>query len=106
MALVTATFDKPELNANPCEFSIKIPFPSFTLNLPAIPFPPSFLLLFNLSLSLTCSLDNPIDVSGGIAFGGGRTPTFDPDPDNIVDVESGGDDGTRQLGFPAAPTGP
>lgn len=78
-------FNAPSLNANPCEFQIKIPLPTFNLVLPAIPFPPSFLPVFNLSFTLSCSLDNPIDVSGELAFGGGRIPCFDPDPDDEED---------------------
>ena len=74
-------FESPALNASPCNFTVKIPFPQFTLALPAIPFPPLPFPIFNLSLSLSCSLDNPIDVSGGIAFGGGRVACFDVDPD-------------------------
>jgi len=90
-------FDKPELNANPCEFKIVIPFPKLNLVLPAIPFPPFPIPIFNLSLTLTCSLDNPIDVSGGITFGGGRISCFDPDPDDDEDdIEAGA--GSREVG--------
>ena len=91
------SFDKPELNANPCEFRIVLPIPTLNLVLPAIPFPPFPLPIFNLSLSLTCSLDNPIDVSGGLAFGGGRTPCFDPSPDDEEDDPRDGT-GTRAGG--------
>jgi hypothetical protein len=53
--------------------------------LPAIPnFPPP-LPIPRLSLGLNCSTDNPIDITAGIAYGGGRLPTSDPNPDLALD---------------------
>lgn len=72
-----ASFSKPELNANPCEFSLQLPKFSFGFVLPTIAFPPA-LPKFNFSFKLSCDLANPISVSGGI--GGGRFACFDPDP--------------------------
>lgn len=59
-------------------------------------FPPSFKFKFGLNLNIqfpppipiprigigiSCDLNNPIDVSASLEFGGGRKPLFDPDPD-------------------------
>lgn len=77
-------FEAPSLNADPCNFQFSFPRFGFGFVLPsisfAIPFP-----TIKLSLELSCSLDNPIDVSGGLSFGGGRIPCFDPDPDDAED---------------------
>jgi len=93
--VVEAGFNKPELNAHPCEFKIVLPFPQFSLNLPPIPFPPFPFPLFNLNLALSCSLDEPIDMSSGQPYGGGRIPCFDPDPDDEEDEDDGG---AREVG--------
>lgn len=74
-----ASFTKPELNANPCEFSLQLPKFSFGFVLPNLAFPPP-LPKFNFSFKLSCDLANPISVAGGIEFGGGRLACFDPDP--------------------------
>jgi len=55
----------------------------FNLNLPAIPFPPP-LPFFSFSLSLNCDLNNPLSISGGLQWGGGRVASFDPDPDDVA----------------------
>lgn len=47
------------------------------INLKLPPFPPTFFL----SLGLNCDLSNPLNVSGGLSYGGGRVGTHDPDPD-------------------------
>lgn len=78
-------FNEPTLNASPCAFAIDFRLPVFTLNLQAPPFPPPFLPSFNLSLKLSCNLDEPVDVSAGIAPGGGRLPCFDESPDDEDD---------------------
>ena len=87
-------FEKPSLNASVCEFSIKIPIPTFDFALPTIPLPSLPIPVFSLSLTLSCSLDAPIDVSGGLDFGGGRFPCFDEDPD---DAESDAGSGSREV---------
>lgn len=86
MAVVEASFDKPELNASPCEFVLKLPFPTLTISLPAFVFPPFPLPIFNFSFALSCSLDNPIAVSADLPYGGGRKALFDPDPDDQPDT--------------------
>lgn len=80
-----AAFSAPELNASICNFSFKLPslsfgfsLPSLSLVLPKISLPfiiPSF------SFSLNCDLSNPIDVSAGLEYGGGRVSCFEPSPD-------------------------
>lgn len=75
-------FNEPTLDASPCAFKVVLPLPKFSLNFPAIPFPPPFLPKFNLHLAITCSLDKPVDVSGGVSFGGGRIPCFEESPDD------------------------
>src|SRR5574338_1056826 len=52
---------------------LKIPLP----NLPPLP-------TFNISFALNCSLSNPIDVSAGVAWGGGRASNLPADPDDFV----------------------
>lgn len=75
-------FNSPTLDANPCEFSVSLPsLPSLSISIPSISLP-SLLPTFNLSLALSCNLDKPIDVSGGLSYGGGREAEFDPDPDD------------------------
>ena len=72
-------FESPSLNANPCEFSLKLPIPKLNIKLPSIPLPKIPLPIFNFDFSLSCSLDNPIDVTAGLKFGGGRVTCFDTD---------------------------
>lgn len=64
-----------------CGFAL--PLPAFLLGLKIkIPrFPPPLPIPF-LSIGLKCSLSNPFDVSAGVAYGGGRVATFDPNPDD------------------------
>lgn len=76
-----ASFSKPELNASPCNFSFKLPSFSFGFTLPPIPFPPP-LPIPRFRLAISCDLHNPIDVSAGIDFGGGRVAQSDPSPDD------------------------
>ena len=89
-------FESPELNASPCEFRIKIPIPTFSLQIPAIQLPSLPIPVFSLSLAISCSLDNPIDLSGGLEWGGGRKPKFDPDPD--LTEEDGGVGNSIEIG--------
>lgn len=78
---VTAAFTKPELNASPCSFSFKLPSFTFGFTLPDIPFPPP-LPIPRLKLVLSCDLKNPIDVSAGLEFGGGRVSNAPTSPDD------------------------
>lgn len=75
-----AQFDAPGLSAQNCKLSLKLPSFSLAIFLP-FAFPPSLTLAFNFNLQLNCDLSNPIDLSGGLAFGGGRIVCADPDPD-------------------------
>ncbi len=68
-----ASFTSPELNANPCEFSFK---------LPSFAFPPFDLPIPHFKLTLTCDLSAPINISAGIEPGGGRSSNNDPSPDD------------------------
>ena len=81
MAGVTAKFDKPELDANPCSFGFKLPNFSFGFVFPDIPFPPP-IPFPSLRLALSCDLSKPIDVSAGISYGGGRKSNALPSPDD------------------------
>jgi hypothetical protein len=42
-------------------------------------FPPPFIL----AIGINCDLNNPLVITAGIPFGGGRVGTFDPDPDDL-----------------------
>jgi hypothetical protein len=70
--------------ASLCGFTL--PFLSFSLSfhLPALAFPPPF-PIFGISFGLNCSLDNPINVSASLPYGGGRIGTSDPDVDDSFD---------------------
>lgn len=50
-------------------------------------FPPK-LPTFSLSLGITCSEDNPLDITADVAWGGGRVGTADPDPDLTLDQQT------------------
>lgn len=84
-ASASASFDKPKLNAEECKLSLSLPKFSFKIKFPTIHFPPDFLPKINFQLKLSCSLDNPVDVSAGIKFGGGREPNGDPSSDTQED---------------------
>lgn len=78
---VEAGFKQGPAVGDLCGFKLPSLIFEFGLNLdlpfafpPTIPIP-------KISLGLTCDLTNPIDVTAGIAYGGGRKATFDPDPD-------------------------
>lgn len=77
-----ASFTKPELNANPCEFKFKLPSFSFGFKIPGFKFPPFDLPIPHFKLSLSCDLSNPIDLSASIEPGGGRASNSDPSPDD------------------------
>lgn len=66
-----------------CGFNLFFPptiYFKFGFNLPSFHFPPP-LPTFNFSLSLNCDINNPISVSAGITWGGGRKVNAAPDPD-------------------------
>ena len=67
-----------------CGFTV----PGFTFkllpSLPPISFPPP-IPTFSLSIGLNCSLSNPLNISAGLAYGGGRVSNADPDPDLQLD---------------------
>lgn len=82
MAGVTADFTAPQINANPCNFSFKLPTFKFGFVLPTFKFPPFDIPIPRFRLAISCDLSQPIDVSAGLDFGGGRTPNGDPSPDD------------------------
>jgi hypothetical protein len=56
-------------------FGFKIP------GLPGIAFPPAIPFPF-LAIGLHCDSDNPLDVTAGVGYGGGRVSNAPPDPDS------------------------
>ena len=54
------------------------------VSLPSLPFPPK-LPTFKLSIGINCASSNPLDISGGIAWGGGRVSNADPRADDLAD---------------------
>lgn len=68
--------------AKVCGFEIGLPRLAFGISifLGGLGFPPKIPLPW-VSFRLKCSLSDPIDASGGLAFGGGRTPNGEPDAD-------------------------
>ena len=72
------------LTASICDFSFRLPSipfpPAFSFNIPlfGIPFPK-----IKFSFGLTCDPANPIDITTGLAWGGGRQACFEteqPEP--------------------------
>lgn len=64
-----------------CGFALPLPGYVFGLKLPSpIPFPPPIPKL-KLAIGLNCALNNPLDVSAGVDFGGGKVANADLDPD-------------------------
>lgn len=82
MAGVQASFTKPEVNASPCNFTFKLPSFLFGFVLPTFKFPPFDIPIPRFRLAISCDLSNPVDVSAGLDFGGGREAKFDPSPDD------------------------
>lgn len=81
-ASATASFEKPTLNASKCTFEFKLPSFTFGFKLPSFKFPPFDLPIPRFKLAISCDLSNPIDVSAGLAYGGGREANADPSPDD------------------------
>lgn len=78
-------FNNPTLDASPCELTPKIPsLPGLSISIPGIS-TPSLIPSFNPTLSISCQLNKPVDVSEGLSWGGGRVAEFDPDPDDEQD---------------------
>lgn len=74
-------FSKPAFAL--CGFTFPPPIPfKFGFQIPPFAFPPP-LPSFFFSLSLNCSLSNPIGVKAGLKWGGGRSPNTGPDPDAL-----------------------
>jgi hypothetical protein len=79
--LLNASFTLGLPVASLCGFALPSILLGLGIVLPSpLPIPPP-LPKFKLAIGLNCSLDNPLDVSAGIEFGGGRVATGDPDPD-------------------------
>lgn len=79
------SFAAPAATAGTCGISLAPPRFVFGVSL-ALPFafppkPPSL----NLSFKLSCDPTNPVDVSGGLAWGAGRESNVPPDPDDTED---------------------
>ncbi len=62
-----------------CKFKLPSFLFKIKFKLPPINFPPK-LPSFSLSLGLNCDLSNPLNVTAGVKFGGGRVSTGEPDP--------------------------
>lgn len=77
-----ASFTKPEINASPCNFEFKLPSFTFGFKLPSFKFPPFEIPIPRFRLAISCDLSNPVDVSAGLEFGGGRAAKSDPSPDD------------------------
>jgi hypothetical protein len=74
-----------ETLALPCGITLAIPpfVLGVSLTLP-FQFPPALPTL-NLHFKLSCDPTNPLDVTGGLAWGAGRTSNAPPDPDDTED---------------------
>jgi hypothetical protein len=82
MAGASASFSAPTINASPCNFSFKLPKFTFGFVLPPFKFPPFDIPIPHFKLAISCDLSQPLDVSAGLSFGGGRKPNGDPSPDD------------------------
>lgn len=56
------------------------PFLKIGIPIGGISFPPK-IPTFSPSLGLNCDVNNPLDVTAGVKWGGGRVASFDRDPD-------------------------
>ena len=85
LAELNASFDPGLPAASLCGFMLPFLSIFFSITLPGLPFPIPFPPNISILIGLNCSLSNPIDISGGVSYGGGRIASFDPDPDFIDD---------------------
>lgn len=73
--------------ASLCGFKFPPPFTlTLAFKLPKIPFPT--LPIPYVQLGLSCDLNNPINISAGVADGGGRTANAPPNPDDTTTSDS------------------
>jgi hypothetical protein len=78
---VDAGFSKGPPAAELCGFALPSLNFHFGFRLPGLGFPPPLPSPF-LALGLSCDANNPIDISGGVKWGGGRVGQADPrDPE-------------------------
>lgn len=82
---VNAKFSPGLPVASLCGFTLPILSILFSINIPGLPFPIPFPPNIAILIGLNCSLSNPLNISGGVSYGGGRIASFDPDPDLIDD---------------------
>ncbi len=79
-----ASFQAGPPVAQLCGFKLPSLQFSFGFTLPPINFPPKLPSL-QAAIGLNCDTDNPLDISAGLDWGGGRVGTQDPDPDDLLD---------------------
>lgn len=66
-----------------CGFTFPpFPFFKFGFSLAGLKFPPA-LPIPKIGLAINCDLNNPLSVTAGVAWGGGRNPNGYPDPDAV-----------------------
>jgi hypothetical protein len=76
----SAGFEPGPVAASLCGF--KLPFGRFKFGfkIPGIDFPPKLPFPY-VAFGINCNLSNPIDMSVGLKYGGGRQPNHGVDPD-------------------------
>lgn len=85
MAIAEADFEAPDIQVSLCKLSLKLPKFKFKFKLPPLGFPPPIPFPF-FGFALSCDPANPIDVSAGLSYGGGRQTRALPDePDDEGD---------------------
>ena len=82
-----ASFAPGPTSPDLCGFELPTFVFRISVNIPGIAFPPA-LPRFIPSLGISCAAINPIDVSSGVPYGGGRVATFDANPDDQFDQTS------------------
>jgi hypothetical protein len=71
-----------------CGFKLPSFVPKFSFSLPGgLSFPPK-LPTFPVQIGLNCNASNPLNVSAGLSWGGGRVSSGDPDADDLLDQET------------------
>jgi hypothetical protein len=81
IASADAGFDDSKPAASLCGFKLPIPYFKFGIKIPSFKLP-EFPPKIKLVITINCSLSNPVDFSAGLAWGGGRQGSFEPDPDD------------------------